>query len=90
MSTAAFIAILFGVCAVLVVIICLLVRKNASLKSEISSGRQTIRRAEDNIQEVEDVQHEISKVDEESTPQEDVPPPVSGDSASRLDRLNRL
>lgn len=90
MSTAAFIAILFGVCAVLVIVICLLVRRNAALKNEISSGRQTIRRAEDNIQEVEDVQYEISKVDEESTPQDEVPPPPAGDSDSRLSRLNRL
>lgn len=90
MSITATIAIFIGICGVLFGVICLMSRRIQSLKSTNAIQGDEIKKAEESIKEVEDVQNEIAQVDEGNLPPEEVPPPGGGDSNSRLGRLNRL
>lgn len=59
-------------------------------EAELEKKTAQLKQAEEAVQEVEDVQNEIRKakagIEEPAT----VPPAAAGDSAARLDRLNRL
>ncbi len=90
MNATVIIAILIGICGVLFGVVCLKGKKVNSLKTETDSQEKTIKEAEKNIQEVKDVQKEIKQLDAEATPPEVVPPATTGDSGSRVERLNKL
>lgn len=90
MNAITVIAIFVGIAGVLFGIICLKNRKIDSQKTEIKSKDAAIKKAETNIQEVEDVQKEIKRLDTETAPPEVVPPAADGDSGSRVERLNKL
>lgn len=84
------VAILIGVCGVLFGIVCLKSKKIDALKKDTQTKEQTIAVAKEKIQEVNNVQQEIKKIETESTPPEVVPSATSGDSDSRIERLNQL
>lgn len=84
------VAILIGVCGVLFGLVCLKSKKIDTLKKDTQTKEQTIAVAKDKIQEVKNVQQEIKKIETESTPPEIVPSATSGDSDSRIERLNQL
>ena len=90
MNTLTIILILAGLCGVLLLIIFLLKGRIDSLKNTITIQNQTIKQAEENIQEVQDVQQEINRLDAEASKPEAVPPAATGDSGSRIERLDRL
>lgn len=65
-------------------------KKNRRQEAELKEKTARLDAAEKAVQEVEDVQKEIKQakagIEEPAT----VPPAAAGDSAARLDRLNRL
>ncbi len=85
-----FLGILVGLCGVLFGIIAYKDKKISKLKNESKTNKQTAEVAEKRIEEVEDVQKKLKDLEKNSTPPEEVPTPSTGDSQSRLDRLNKL
>jgi cell division protein FtsL len=59
------------------------------LKTEVKKAEETVKKRETEIRTVRDVQTQISEIKEEPKPAE-ITPPSSGDSASHLERLNKL
>ena len=59
-------------------------------EQELETKTAQLQDAAEKVKEVEDVQKEINEVRQSSEKPEAVPPPAVGDSAARLDRLNRL
>ena len=59
-------------------------------EQELEVKTAQLKEAAEKVREVEDVQAEINEVRQSSEKPEAVPPPAPGDSAARLDRLNRL
>lgn len=84
------IAILAGLCGILFGIVCLKSKKIDSLKSEAETAKDTAEVAEKKIEEVKSVQEKLRQIETETTPPEEIPSADSGDSQSRLDRLNKL
>ena len=63
--------------------------KTKDLKKDIQQERDTAIRKEKELENIHEVQQKITAIEQEQPP-EKIEPPESGDSASRLDRLNRL
>ena len=65
-------------------------KKNRKQEAELEKKTAQLKQAEKAVQEVEDVQKEIRQVSAGIEEPATVPPAAAGDSAARLDRLNRL
>ena len=65
-------------------------KKIQQQEQEISQKTAQLKKAAEDVKEVEDVQKEIQEIRTSSDKPADVPPADAGDSAARLDRLNRL
>ena len=63
--------------------------KNKDLKKDIQKTRDTVKQTEKELEKIDEVHQKITTITQEAVP-EKIEPPESGDSASRLDRLNRL
>jgi hypothetical protein len=63
--------------------------KTKSLKKDIQQERETVKKREQQLEKIDEVQQEITTIAKEKPP-ETIEPPESGDVAGRLDRLNRL
>ena len=63
--------------------------KNKDLKKDIQQERDTVKKREQQLEKIDEVQQKITTITQERPP-EKIEPPESGDSAGRLDRLNRL
>ena len=63
--------------------------KTKGLKKEIQQERETVKEREQELEKIDEVQQKITTITQEKPP-EKIEPPESGDSAGRLDRLNRL
>jgi len=64
-------------------------RKAKDLKKDIQQERETVKKREQQLEKIDEVQQEITTIAKEKPP-ETIEPPESGDVAGRLDRLNRL
>ena len=71
-------------------VIWLAARKVQKQKAELDQKTAQIRKAAEQVEEVKIVQQEINQVETKADKPAQIPPAASGDSASRLDRLNRL
>lgn len=71
-------------------VIWLAARKVQKQKAELDQKTAQIRKAAEQVEEVKIVQQEINQVETKADKPVQIPPAASGDSASRLDRLNRL
>lgn len=88
--TYAIIGVLVGVCGILIAVIA---SKNSKIKIQSFTQKtqaETLATAEKNIQEVRNVQEEIKRIDADTAAPEVVPPAATGDSVSRIERLNKL
>ena len=65
-------------------------KKNRKQEAELEKKTAQLDQAQQAVQEVEDVQKEIKMVVAGIEEPATVPPAAAGDSAARLDRLNRL
>ena len=65
-------------------------KKNQKQEAELEKKTAQLDQAAKDVQEVEDVQKEIKMVAASIEEPATVPPAAAGDSAARLDRLNRL
>ena len=65
-------------------------KKNRKQEAELEKKTAQLDQAQQAVQEVEDVQKEIKMVSAGIEEPATVPPAAAGDSAARLDRLNRL
>jgi len=63
--------------------------KTKGLKKDIQQERETVKKREQELEKIDEVQQKITTITQEKPP-EKIEPPESGDSAGRLDRLNRL
>jgi hypothetical protein len=63
--------------------------KTKDLKKDIQQERDTVKKREQQLEKIDEVQQKITTIKQE-VPPEKIEPPESGDSAGRLDRLNRL
>ncbi len=63
--------------------------KNKDLKKDIQEAQETVKKRELELEKIDEAQQEITTIEQEQPP-EKIEPPISGDSAGRLDRLNRL
>ena len=64
-------------------------RKTKDLKKDIQQERDTVKKREQQLEKIDEVQQEITTIAKEKPP-ETIEPPESGDVAGRLDRLNKL
>ena len=63
--------------------------KTKDLKKDIQKAQDTVKKREQELEKIDEVQQKITTITQEKPP-EKIEPPESGDSAGRLDRLNRL
>ena len=63
--------------------------KTKDLKKDIQQAQFTVKKREQELEKIDEVQQKITTITQEKPP-EKIEPPESGDSAGRLDRLNRL
>jgi hypothetical protein len=63
--------------------------KTKGLKKDIQQERETVKKREQQLEKIDEIQQEITTIAKEKPP-ETIEPPESGDVAGRLDRLNRL
>jgi len=63
--------------------------KTKGLKKDIQQERETVKKREQQLEKIDEVQQKLTTITQEKPP-EKIEPPESGDSAGRLDRLNRL
>jgi len=63
--------------------------KTKGLKKDIQQERETVKKREQQLEKIDEVHQKITTIAQEKPP-ETIEPPESGDSAGRLDRLNRL
>ena len=63
--------------------------KTKDLKKDIQQAQFTVKKREQQLEKIDEVQQKITIITQEAAP-EKIEPPESGDSAGRLDRLNRL
>ena len=63
--------------------------KTKGLKKDIQQERETVKKREQQLEKIDEVQQEITTIAKEKPP-ETIEPPESGDVAGRLDSLNRL
>ena len=63
--------------------------KTKGLKKDIQQERETVKKREQQLEKIDEVQQKITTIAQEKPP-ETIEPPASGDTAGRLDRLNRL
>ena len=63
--------------------------KTKGLKKDIQKERDTVKKRERELEKIDEVHQKITTITQEVLP-EKTEPPESGDSAGRLDRLNRL
>ncbi|MDD2302451.1 MAG: hypothetical protein PHG30_07825 [Eubacteriales bacterium] len=63
--------------------------KTKDLKKDIQQAQVTVKKREKELEKIDEVQQKITIITQEAAP-EKIEPPESGDSAGRLDRLNRL
>lgn len=71
-------------------VVWLAARKVQKQKAELDQKTAQIRKAAEQVEEVKIVQQEINQVETKADKPVQISPAASGDSASRLDRLNRL
>jgi hypothetical protein len=63
--------------------------KTKDLKKDIQQAQFTVKKREQELEKIDEVQQKITTITQEKPP-EKIEPPESGDTAGRLDRLNRL
>ena len=63
--------------------------KTKDLKKDIQQAQFTVKKREQELEKIDEVQQEITTIAKEKPP-ETIEPPARGDVAGRLDRLNRL
>jgi hypothetical protein len=63
--------------------------KTKDLKKDIQQAQDIVKKREQELEKIDEVQQKITNINQEKPP-EKIEPPESGDSAGRLDRLNRL
>ena len=63
--------------------------KTKDLKKDIQQAQDIVKKREQELEKIDEVQQKITTIAKEKPP-EKIEPPESGDSAGRLDRLNRL
>ena len=63
--------------------------KTKDLKKDIQKAQDTVKKREQQLEKIDEVQQKLTTITQEKPP-EKIEPPESGDSAGRLDRLNRL
>ena len=63
--------------------------KTKDLKKDIQQAQDIVKKREQELEKIDEVQQKITTITQEKPP-EKIEPPESGDSAGRLDRLNRL
>jgi hypothetical protein len=63
--------------------------KTKDLKKDIQQAQDIVKKREQELEKIDEVQQKITNITQEKPP-EKIEPPESGDSAGRLDRLNRL
>jgi hypothetical protein len=63
--------------------------KTKDLKKDIQQERDTVKKREQQLEKIDEVQQKITTITQEKPP-ERIEPPESGDVAGRLDRLGRL
>ena len=63
--------------------------KTKDLKKDIQKAQDTVKKREQQLEKIDEVQQKITIIGQEQPP-ETIEPPESGDTAGRLDRLNRL
>jgi hypothetical protein len=63
--------------------------KTKDLKKDIQQAQVTVKKREQELEKIDEVQQKLTTITQEKPP-ERIEPPESGDSAGRLDRLNRL
>ena len=83
--------VLTGIAAVLAGLFGASPKRNGDLKKEIKQKDEEIAARKEAVKEVKDVQQKIKEIDKDTSGKpETKDAPASGDSASRLDRLNSL
>jgi len=63
--------------------------KTKDLKKDIQQAQFTVKKREQELEKIDEVQQKITTITQEKPP-EKIEPPQGGDVAGRLDRLNRL
>jgi len=63
--------------------------KTKDLKKDIQQAQFTVKKREQQLEKIDEVQQKITTIAQEKPP-ETIQPPESGDTAGRLDRLNQL
>jgi hypothetical protein len=63
--------------------------KTKDMKKDIQQAQVTVKKREQELEKIDEVHQKITTITKEAVP-EKIDPPESGDSAGRLDRLNRL
>jgi hypothetical protein len=63
--------------------------KTKDLKKDIQRERETVKKRAQQLEKINEVQQKITTITQEKPP-EKIEPPQRGDTAGRLDRLNRL
>ena len=63
--------------------------KAKDLKKDIQQERETVKKREQQLEMIDEVQQKITTIEQEQPP-EPIEPPARGDAGSRLVRLNRL
>jgi hypothetical protein len=63
--------------------------KTKSLKQDVRKAEDAAKRKDKELETINEIQQKITAITEEKPP-EKIEPPESGDTAGRLDRLNRL
>lgn len=63
--------------------------KAKDLKKDIQQERETVKKREQELEKIDEVQQKVTTIAKEKPP-EKIEPPESGDTAGRLDRLSRL
>ena len=83
--------ILSGVITILGGILGGAIKRNSDLRKEVRSKDAEISARKEAVKEVKDVQQKIKEIDKDTSARpETKDAPASGESSSRLDRLNRL
>ena len=63
--------------------------KTKDLKKDIQKAQDTVKKREQELEKIDEVQQKLTTITKEAVP-EKIEPPESGDSIGRLERLNRL
>jgi predicted negative regulator of RcsB-dependent stress response len=63
--------------------------KTKDMKKDIQQAQVTVKKREQELEKIDEVQQKITTITQKKPP-EKIEPPESGDTAGRLDRLNRL